>query len=271
MTREEIDAAIKRHADFELLYDRPYEDKKKVRVSGPFTVESLSPHRSLAFAGGPTRPRRAESRQRRPQADAAELRAVDPRQPAKAGIQNGRKNERLEFATVEPYAGHYLQAVGSVATASDGGGPHGSASRSGRSTAPSSPAFIKEAAREALRAGTSTCCACWLRLRPAGDRRHEDDGVTVETATTGFAEVAGERTLGRLPVLLVRMNADLLMGEDLKKTGAGNLFTVFGEPDIDDRATRRDDESSSSCAASTSTTRPPARCAATTPTRSRCG
>ncbi len=31
------------------------------------------------------------------------------------------------------------------------------------------------------------------------------------------------------------MNVDLLMGEDLKKTGAGNLFTVFGEPDIDVR------------------------------------
>jgi adenine-specific DNA-methyltransferase len=33
------------------------------------------------------------------------------------------------------------------------------------------------------------------------------------------------------------MNADLLMGEDLKKTGAGNLFTIFGEPDIDIRTT----------------------------------
>ena len=51
MSREEIDAAIRRHAEFELLYDKPYEDPKKVRVSGPFTVESLSPHRSLAFAG----------------------------------------------------------------------------------------------------------------------------------------------------------------------------------------------------------------------------
>src|SRR3546814_15573034 len=50
MSREEIDAAIKRHADFELLYDKPYEDRKKVRVTGPFTVESLSPHRSLSFA-----------------------------------------------------------------------------------------------------------------------------------------------------------------------------------------------------------------------------
>ncbi len=48
MTREEIDAAIARHADTELLYDKPYEDNKRIRVSGPFTVESLSPHRVLA-------------------------------------------------------------------------------------------------------------------------------------------------------------------------------------------------------------------------------
>src|SRR5680860_447577 len=47
MTREEIDAAIARHADTETLYDRPYEDNKTVRVAGPFTVESLSPHRVL--------------------------------------------------------------------------------------------------------------------------------------------------------------------------------------------------------------------------------
>jgi adenine-specific DNA-methyltransferase len=55
MSREEIDAAIRRHAEYELLYDKPYEDKRKVRVSGPFTVESLSPHRSLAFAFSSTR------------------------------------------------------------------------------------------------------------------------------------------------------------------------------------------------------------------------
>jgi adenine-specific DNA-methyltransferase len=45
--------------------------------------------------------------------------------------------------------------------------------------------------------------------------------------------VADQRQMGRVPVLLVRMNADLVMGEELKKTGAGNLFTVFGEPDIE--------------------------------------
>ena len=68
----------------------------------------------------------------------------------------------------------------------------------------------------------------------------ESDGVTIEAGDEGFAQVAGERQLGRMPVLLVRMNADLVMGEDLKKTGAGNLFTVFGEPDIEVRETDDD-------------------------------
>ena len=46
--QKEIDASIAAKADYEYLYDNPYEDNKKVRVSGPFTVESLSPHRVLA-------------------------------------------------------------------------------------------------------------------------------------------------------------------------------------------------------------------------------
>jgi adenine-specific DNA-methyltransferase len=40
-----IDDSIKEAADIEYLYDRPYVDTSKVRVTGPFTVESLSPHR----------------------------------------------------------------------------------------------------------------------------------------------------------------------------------------------------------------------------------
>jgi adenine-specific DNA-methyltransferase len=47
LTREQIDAAIKKHAETEVLYDQPYEDKDIIRVAGPFTVESLSPHRVL--------------------------------------------------------------------------------------------------------------------------------------------------------------------------------------------------------------------------------
>src|SRR6201999_3308492 len=43
-----IDASIAAKTEFENLYDKPYEEKNKVRVAGPFTVESLSPHRVLA-------------------------------------------------------------------------------------------------------------------------------------------------------------------------------------------------------------------------------
>src|SRR5208282_2991986 len=43
-----MDASIAAKAEFEYLYDKPYEDNKKVRVAGPFTVESLSPHRVLS-------------------------------------------------------------------------------------------------------------------------------------------------------------------------------------------------------------------------------
>src|SRR3989449_4368875 len=45
--QKEIDASIAAKAEFEYLYDKPYDDKKRVRVAGPFTVESLSPHRVL--------------------------------------------------------------------------------------------------------------------------------------------------------------------------------------------------------------------------------
>ncbi len=45
--QKEIDASIAAKAEFEYLYDKPYEDRNKVRVAGPFTVESLSPHRVL--------------------------------------------------------------------------------------------------------------------------------------------------------------------------------------------------------------------------------
>ena len=46
--QKEIDASIAAKAEFEYLYDKPYVDKSRIRVAGPFTVESLSPHRTLA-------------------------------------------------------------------------------------------------------------------------------------------------------------------------------------------------------------------------------
>ena len=234
MSRDDIDAAIKRHAEFELLYDRPYEDPKKVRVSGPFTVESLSPHRALSFGDDPT------AHETGAEIDAA----VDPEAPtfeqsildnlAKAGIQNGRRKERIDFASFEMFAGKYIQAVGERIGVMKGDAPGRVAIAIGPQYGTVTAQFVKNTAREAIAAeDVDLLCVLAFAFEANVTGVTEEDGVTVEASADGFAEVAGTRRLGRIPVLMVRMNADLLMGEELKKTGAGNLFTVFGEPDID--------------------------------------
>lgn len=229
MSRQEIEDAVKGHADFETLYDRPFEDKRAVRVTGPFTVESLSPHRSLAFAGGADDAHREtiseQTGARQPDAPNFEQSILD--NLARAGVQNGRRDERIEFASTEPYPGTFIQALGD---SKDG-------ARVGIAIGPQygtvSQRFVKEAAREAIGEGSIDllCVLGFAFDATAGDVTGEDN-VTVDTSREGFASVAGERNLGRIKVLMVRMNVDLLMGEDLKKTGAGNLFTVFGEPDL---------------------------------------
>jgi adenine-specific DNA-methyltransferase len=231
MSQAEIDAAIRRHADYEILYDRPYEDKRKVRVAGPFTVESLSPHRSLGFAGSAvdeTGATNADEVTDASRGDASFEQTILANLRA-AGIQNGRKGERLLFDTVESHAGAYIQAVGAREEAGDS-----APGRVGITIGPQygtvGPSFIKDAAREANRdANVDLLCVLAFAFDPAV--LGTGDGYV--TSDEGFAEVAAERRLGRIPVLLVRMNADLVMGEELKKTGAGNLFTVFGAPDIE--------------------------------------
>ena len=237
MTREQIDAAVRRHTDFELLFDKPYEDSRKVRVTGPFTVESLSPHRSLAFTGGPT-----DHREPSAETEAA-LDASGPNfeqtildNLAKAGIQNGRRQERITFASFETYAGSYIQAIGEPAADDDSvsDAPSRIAIAIGPQYGTVSPKYVKDAAREAIKAeGIDLLCILGFAFDAQVTGVTGDDGVTVEATDEGFANVAATRKLGRIPVLMVRMNADLLMGEELKKTGAGNLFTVFGEPDIE--------------------------------------
>lgn len=233
MSREEIDEAIRRHAEYELLYDKPCEDTKKVRVAGPFTVESLSPHRSLAFAGsavdgtGATISEASEEAHHRDESQSnfeqtilANLRA--------AGIQTGKKKARIEFDTIEPYAATYIQAVGEREDA-----PDGAPKRVGITVGPQygtvGPAFIKDAAREAIKSeDLDLLCILAFAFDPTALGTTDEYTASPDA---GF-DVAAERKLGRIPVLLVRMNADLVMGEDLKKTGAGNLFMVFGEPDV---------------------------------------
>jgi adenine-specific DNA-methyltransferase len=231
MSRDQIDAAIRRYAEFELLRDKPYEDPKRVRVSGPFTVESLSPHRSLAFAGSAvdsTGALNVDDVDASMRGDSSFEQTILANLRT-AGIQNGRRGERLTFDTVEPHAGSYIQAVGEREHASEG-----MPRRVGLTIGPQygtvGPSFIKDAAREANRGG-SLDLLCVLAF--AFDPSVLGTGDDYVTSEEGFANVAAERRLGRVPVLLVRMNADLVMGEELKKTSAGNLFTVFGEPDIE--------------------------------------
>lgn len=230
MTRAEIDAAIKRHADFEMLYDKPYEDKKRVRVTGPFTVESLSPYRSLSF--GEATESAAEN-----DAEGGDFTQTILDSLRASGIQNGRRNERIEFASLDPHAGTHVQAIGDQ-TAAEGTESHSSrvAIAIGPQYGTVSPGFIKDAAREAIRdPDVDLLCILGFAFDPQAKGVTEADGVTLDTGDAGFANVEGERKLGRIKVLLVRMNAELLMGDALKKTGAGNLFTVFGEPDVEIR------------------------------------
>jgi adenine-specific DNA-methyltransferase len=113
MTREQIDAAIARHAGSETLYDQPYEDNKRVRVCGPFPVESLSPHRVLSTADenqdGTVTEQEAHKQQ-----DFATM-ILDNLK--KAGVQNTRKDERLTFDRLDHYAGTWLHAAGAYTDA----------------------------------------------------------------------------------------------------------------------------------------------------------
>jgi adenine-specific DNA-methyltransferase len=149
-----------------------------------------------------------------------------------AGIQNGRKSERLVFESIDAHPGVYVQAIGTQKPANTeraerDEGLDQIAIAIGPQYGTVSAAFIKQAAREGIEAGAPLVAVLGFAFDPQ---------LGVETNDEGFAVVAGVRDLGRVKVLVVRMNVDLLMGEELKKTGSGNLFTVFGEPDVAVRA-----------------------------------
>jgi adenine-specific DNA-methyltransferase len=224
MSREEIDAAIARHAETEALYDRPYEDNRRVRVAGRFTVESLSPHKTIA-------PGAASSSERAVDAtDESTFERTILDNLLKAGVQNGRKKERLEFETLAPFPGKHLQAEGTRK-----GGEEGTPQRVAVSIGPQfgtvDPEWIRQAAREATRGmGFDLLLVCAFAFDPQAVRTTEE---FAPSNPGDFATVQAERQVGKVPILLVRMNSDLAMGDVLlKKTGSANLFMVFGEPDV---------------------------------------
>jgi len=207
MSRDEIDAAIAQHADKEVLYDRPYEDSKRVRVTGPFTVESLSPHRTISDDEPRPVMETADIAH-----DAGSFEATILDNLRKAGVQNTVAGERLSFERLESYAGRFIHAEGEYQDSRDQtrrvaisiGPEHGTVS----------PQQVQAAAKEAVKGvGFDVLVVCGFAFDP-----HVAEEV---------------KRYGKLTVLPARMNPDLAMGDELlKKTGAGNLFMVFGEPDL---------------------------------------
>jgi adenine-specific DNA-methyltransferase len=204
-SQREIDASIARRADTEFLYDKPFQDNKRVRVSGPFTVESLSPHRVLT-TDDPSTSFREDT------LNTKDFTQMILENLKVSGVQNTVKNQRLKFERLEPFAGTWLQALGEY-TETDGK-PRRAAISIGPELGTVSAEQIKEAAKEAVRGvGFDLLIVCGFAFDPH---------VSEET-----------KRYGNLTVLPSRMNPDLAMGDELlKKTGAGNLFMVFGEPDL---------------------------------------
>ncbi|WP_411814344.1 site-specific DNA-methyltransferase [Dehalococcoides mccartyi] len=207
LTRREIDEAIARHADTEILYDQPYEDNKRLRVTGPFTVESLSPHRMQDKSARPSAEASAQKED-----SANQFSTIILENLKEAGVQIRFKDERIKFTYLDQYAGEWIQARGEYVDKE--GKNRTVAVAIGPEYGTVSSTFIKEAAKEAVRGvGFDVLLIC---------------GFAFE------ADVAEEtKRFGNLNILITRMNPDLAMSNELlKKTKTGNLFTVFGEPDI---------------------------------------
>lgn len=208
--QREIDASVQLHGGVEYLYDRPYEDAKTIRVSGPFTVESLSPHRMLAMddddelinrTHGRTLESDSDRVQTFPQMVLENLRV--------AGVQQVDKKDRISFVSLLAWPGELVCAEGRYL---EGDKERRAAIFIGPEFGTVQRADLVEAAKEAGDADFDVLVAC---------------AFSYEAHATEFAK------LGRIPVLKARMNADLHMSEDLKNNGKGNLFVIFGEPEIE--------------------------------------
>jgi adenine-specific DNA-methyltransferase len=201
--QKEIDASIAAKAEFEYLYDKPYEDKNIVRVAGPFTVESLSPHRVLVVDENDELidPTPAE-----PQA--ADFTQIILETLRVAGVQQAHKEDKITFTSLIPWPGNVICAEGRYL--------EGETER--RAGIFIGPEF-----------GTVSRNDLVLAAREAGEAGFD---VVIACAFNYDAHASEFTKLGSIPVLKARMNADLHMASALKNTDKANLFVIFGEPDI---------------------------------------
>lgn len=211
--QNEIDASIAAKADTEFLYDKPYIDKSRVRVAGPFTVESLSPHRTLAVDWNDElidTLEASEGKRKAPEKGDAvtDFAHMILENLKAAGVQQAHKEDRITFTALTGWPGRFICAEGLFM---EGDYQKRAGIFIGPEFGTVSRPDLVAAAREAGDAGFDVLIAC---------------------AFNYDAHSAEFDKLGRVPVLKARMNPDLHMGADLKATGAGNLFVIFGEPDI---------------------------------------
>jgi adenine-specific DNA-methyltransferase len=213
--QKKIDTSIADKAEFEFLYDKPYEDNKKIRVAGPFTVESLSPHRVLGVDENDeliderVKSEVGKVNEERIPLDFAQMILENLKT---AGVQQAHKEDRITFTSLNPWPGDLVCAEGRYF---EGGKESGIEKRAAIFIGPefgtvSRPDLV-QAAREAGDAGFNVLITC---------------AFNYDAHSAEFSK------LGRIQVLKARMNADLHMADDLKNTGKGNLFVIFGEPDI---------------------------------------
>ena len=226
--QREIDASIAARAEYEYLYDKPYEGRSRVRVAGPFTVESISPHRVLGVdENGDVIDGIAEARNG--YGTGYDFGQIILDNLRRSGVQQAHREDRISFTSLTPWPGRFVCADGRYVEGGSGddddddslSGPRSSAAPVKEKRAAvfigsefgtvSRPDLV-EAAREAADGGFDVLIAC---------------AFNYDAHTTEF------ESLGRVPVLKARMNADLHMASELRNTGNGNLFVIFGEPDID--------------------------------------
>ncbi len=211
----EIDKAIAEAADNEFLYDRPHPDNSKVRVAGPFTVESLSPHRIVPSDAGELVDdlNAADGKRAAPDNPETDFAQVVIEYLKSVGIHQSDKNRKIVFDSVNPWPGRW---IGAEARFMEGDAETGTMRRAGILIGPEygtvSRPDLTASAREANEAGFDVLIACAFNF----------DAHSSELDR-----------LGPLPILKARMNPDLHMADELKNTGKGNLFVIFGEPDID--------------------------------------
>ena len=209
--QKEIDASIAAKADYEYLYDKPYENRKTVRVAGPFTVESLSPHRILGVdEDDELIDLVAEGKAGYGKGQSFAQMILDNLKSA--GVQQAHKEDKINFVSLTPWPGHYICAEGRYHESGDDGPQKRAGVFIGPEFGTVSRPDLIAAAREAGESGFDVLLACAFNY---GAR------------STEFNK------LGRIPILRARINADLHMADDLKNTGQGNLFVIFGEPDIE--------------------------------------